>query len=74
MYIRISDQNQFRKLDFSARIFIHQLFNLITQINLKIDESEKPSDIWRPPSLSELTIIIFYMELTHLSTEASNYS
>ena len=27
--------------------------------------------IWKPPSLNELTPIIFNMELTHLGTEAS---
>ena len=27
---------------------------------------------WRPLSLSELTLIIFHMELTHLDLEASN--
>ena len=30
-------------------------------------------EIWRPPSLSELTSIIFNMELIHLGSEASNY-
>ena len=28
---------------------------------------------WRPPNLSELTPIIFNMELTHFGLEASNY-
>ena len=28
---------------------------------------------WRPPSLSELTLVIFDMELTHLGSEASNF-
>ena len=28
---------------------------------------------WTPPSLSDLTPIIFHMELTHLDLEASNY-
>ena len=28
---------------------------------------------WRPPSLSELTSIIFHMELTHFGFEASKY-
>ena len=31
-------------------------------------------DKWRPPSLSELTPIIFNMELTHLGTEASKWN
>ena len=30
-------------------------------------------DTWRPPSLSELTAIILYMELTYLSLNASIY-
>ena len=30
--------------------------------------------IWRSPSLSELTSIIFYMELTHLGLDASIYT
>ena len=29
---------------------------------------------WRPPSLSELTPMIFNMGLTYLGSEASNYS
>ena len=29
--------------------------------------------IWRPPSLSELTPMIFNTGLTHLGSEASNY-
>ena len=29
--------------------------------------------IWRSLNQSELTAIIFYMELTHLDSEASNY-
>ena len=29
------------------------------------------NDIWRPPSLIELTQIILHMELTHLGWEAS---
>ena len=28
--------------------------------------------IWRPPSLGELTPIIFYTELTYLGSEATN--
>ena len=28
---------------------------------------------WRPPSLSELTSMIFDIGLTHLGSEASNY-
>ena len=31
-------------------------------------------DIWRPPSLSELTPTIFNMGLTHLGSDASKYS
>ena len=29
---------------------------------------------WRPPSLSELTPMIFVMELTYYDSEAFNYS
>ena len=29
--------------------------------------------IWRPPSLGELTLMIFNMGLTHLGSEASIY-
>ena len=28
---------------------------------------------WKPTSLSELTLIILYMELTHLGSEASKH-
>ena len=31
-------------------------------------------DKWRPPRLSELTLLIFNTGLTHLSSEASKYS
>ena len=30
-------------------------------------------DNLRPPSISELTLIILYMELTYLGSDASNY-
>ena len=30
--------------------------------------------IWSPPSLSELTEIIFHIELTHLGSGASKYT
>ena len=30
--------------------------------------------IWRPPSLNELTQMIYNIELTHLGSEASTYS
>ena len=35
---------------------------------------DKNLPIWRPPRLSELTPILFHMELTHLGSEASIYS
>ena len=34
---------------------------------------EKKNKIWMHSSLSKLTLIVFIMELTHLSLEASNY-
>ena len=43
----------------------HQWFgNLVTMVSCK----------WRPPSLSKLTPIIFYMELNSLCSEASKFS
>ena len=34
--------------------------------------SEMPFVNWRSPSLSELTPILFNMEITHLGSDASN--
>ena len=33
----------------------------------------EPTMKWRPPSLSELNLVIFNMELTHLGSKASKY-
>ena len=33
-----------------------------------------PNNVWRPPTLSELSQMIFNMGLTHLGSEVSIYS
>ena len=38
-----------------------------------IDVNQCDNYIWRPPSLSDLTPIIFYMGLTHLASEISKW-
>ena len=48
------------------RYVIYVIFRHILKITIF-------SDIWRPPSLNELTQMIFNMELTHLGSEASIY-
>ena len=43
--------------------------------HISLLSARKPSKLnifWRPPNLSELIIIVFNMELTHLGSEFSN--
>ena len=46
-------------------------FYLMKEIMLNMKEYKCLWYIWRPPSLSELTLTISNMELTHLCSEAS---
>ena len=53
-----------------------QFFDMIIQVAITLDKQVKTlliKKIWRPPMLSELTLMIFYMKLTHLGLEASIY-
>ena len=49
---------------------LHLEFNGSAQIHMTV---QCKMDKWWPQSLSKLPPIIFYMKLTHLGSEASNY-
>ena len=46
-------------------------FSFGLRSNILDSQKNLSNFIWRPPSLSELTIIVFDMELTDLGSEAS---
>ena len=52
---------------------INSFFYLSIVCYLRLICSGSCKDVRRPPSLSELTSMIFNMELTHLGSEAFNY-
>ena len=45
-------------------------FNCVVKVE---NEIEKHNCIWRPPSLSKLTPVVFNTGLTHLGSDASKY-
>ena len=66
----------------SLRLSLTRTQNEMTKIANTLEKGEYDFDgtteekvcfIWRPPSLNELTLMIFNMGLTHLGLEASIY-
>ena len=51
----------------------HHLIACITESGWLMVAALTDKVKWKPPSLSELTLITFDMELTHLGSEASIY-
>ena len=69
-YLSIEEYNTFSNLSGFTGIYfyLHEPLGLHILISCQI-----LFYIWRPPSLSELTLAIFNMELTRLDSEASIY-
>ena len=66
-------------------VFSYNLGNLLFSQNLRLNYKSKPIFLyqydykyykvnWRPPSLSDLIPMVFNTGLTHLGSEASNYT